>query len=376
MNFSVIIVAAGTGKRMDINESKLLLRYEDTTVIEKTISAFNECENIRNIVLVTNDEKIITKAKSFSKISNIVHGGEQRQDSVRNALNLSDLEEYVLIHDGARPFITKELIKKVCENTITLGNATPGIKLKDTIKVIDCNQVISTPNRDNLVAIQTPQGFKTELLKRAYEFAYTNQIYGTDDAYLIELIGEKSYIVDGDYENIKITTIDDLKYLKRSDKMFRTGLGYDVHKLVQGRELILGGVKIPHSLGLLGHSDADVLIHSIMDALLGASALGDIGKHFPDTDNKYKDANSLILLKEVCQIIKDKGYSIINIDATIVAQKPKLLPFMDEMKTKLSKVMEIDVNNINIKATTTETLGFEGREEGISSMCNCLLLKS
>ena len=155
----------------------------------------------------------------------------------------------------------------------------------------------------------------------------------------------------------------------------RIGSGYDVHKLVEGRKLILGGVEIEHSKGLLGHSDADVIVHAIMDAILGAAALGDIGKHFPDTDNKFKDISSMTLLKEVFHLIDNKGYCIINIDATIVAQKPKLAPYIDNMRKNIADVLNISVDDINIKATTEEKLGFTGREEGISASAVCLIDK-
>ncbi|WP_409229343.1 2-C-methyl-D-erythritol 2,4-cyclodiphosphate synthase [Gudongella sp. SC589] len=156
----------------------------------------------------------------------------------------------------------------------------------------------------------------------------------------------------------------------------RVGIGYDVHKLVEGRRLVIGGVQIPHEMGLLGHSDADVLVHSLMDAILGAMSAGDIGKHFPDTDMEYKDISSMILLERVFQVMKEKGYRLVNADNVIAAQRPKLAPFIDQMRENIAEVLQVPVEDIGVKATTTERLGFEGREEGISSYSTCLLEKS
>ena len=215
--------------------------------------------------------------------------------------------------------------------------------------------------------MQTPQGFRFGLLKEAFEKAMAEGFYGTDDASLVERLGHAVAIVPGEYTNIKITTPEDLTM------EMRIGTGYDVHKLVEERDLILGGVNIPYEKGLLGHSDADVLTHALMDALLGAAALGDIGKLFPDNDDSFKGISSIELLKRVKSALDDKGYSLGNADVTVICQKPKLAGYIDEMRKNIAQALDTDVDRISIKATTTEKLGFTGRGEGIAAEAVCIL---
>lgn len=215
--------------------------------------------------------------------------------------------------------------------------------------------------------MQTPQGFDTAAIKAAYEAAYAEGFYGTDDAGIAERAGLEIRIVPGSYDNIKITTREDLSMETR------VGTGYDVHRLEEGRKLILGGVDIPFERGLLGHSDADVLVHAIMDALLGAAALGDIGKLFPDTDDRYKGISSIELLKNVREAIENAGYSICNIDATLIAQKPRIAPYIEDMRTNIAAALSIEKDRVSVKATTTEKLGFTGRQEGMEAQAVCIL---
>ncbi len=309
----------------------------------------------------------------------------------------------VLIHDGARPLVSRAVIDAVIEGCAARGAAIPAVPVKDTIKQItisDCGAVVnSTPERSSLRAVQTPQGFDSALLKRAYD-ACSPETAVTDDASLVEAISEPVYIVDGDEMNIKITTPSDLgraeQLLKERSaeahadntidnnidaakaaivSLPRTGMGYDVHAFAENRKLILGGVDIPHDRGLLGHSDADVLIHAVMDALLGAAALGDIGKHFPDTDPRYKGISSLLLLGHVADLLHSHGWTIINIDATVIAQRPKIAPHIPQMKKNMAEVLKISESQINIKGTTTERLGFTGREEGIASQAIASIIR-
>ena len=254
------------------------------------------------------------------------------------------------------------------------------------MKFIDAqNFVTYTPPRSKLVEVQTPQGFRRELLLRAYEQAAEDNFLGTDDSSLVERIGDKIKIVKSDYSNIKITTPEDLLMAEsllpdeiqpavtHTAALPRIGMGYDVHKLVHDRKLILGNVKIDYELGLAGHSDADVLIHAIIDAMLGAAALGDIGQHFPDSDIRYKGIDSGELLKRVDMLIKAHGYKIGNIDSTIVAQKPKLSPYILKIRARLAEILQIDSSLISVKATTTEGLGFTGKGEGIAAYATVLI---
>ncbi len=283
--------------------------------------------------------------------------------------------DIVVIHDGVRPFVTQDLIKRVVAAAKTEGAASAGVKAKDTIKETKKdNRVTATIPRQNLWLTQTPQAFKFELLKEAYQSAYDEKFYGTDDASLVERIGKKVKMIEGSYENIKITTSEDLiiaealmKKKTGSKINFRSGFGYDSHRFAAGRKLILGGVGIPFDKGLKGHSDADALIHAICDALLGAAGCGDIGRHFPDNDPEYKDISSMILLKRVKKIIKAKGFSINNVDATVVMEMPKLAPYAAQMVSNIALALDIAETSVNIKAKTNEGMGFTGRNEGVAA---------
>lgn len=372
-----IIAAAGSGSRMNMNRSKLLLELEGKTVIEKTLDTFAKNAHIDSIIVATSDEDVARICSGKDKLMAIVPGGRERQDSINGALSLIDDEDaIVLVQDGARPFASSSLIDNIIKAAYEEGASIPAVPLKDTVKTVDRNHVGTTLERSSLVSVQTPQGFKASLLKKAYENAMEGQLIVTDDSSMVELLGHKVAIVMGEYGNIKITTREDLRYLGGNEMDIRTGVGYDVHRLVEGRDLILGGVKIPHALGLLGHSDADVLLHAVMDSILGAIGQGDIGRHFPDTDESYKGISSIKLLEHVKKVLDESGYTISNLDCLIIAQKPKVLPYTPQMRSNIASVLEIMEDRVNVKATTTEKLGFEGREEGISSMVSCLVVKN
>jgi 2-C-methyl-D-erythritol 4-phosphate cytidylyltransferase / 2-C-methyl-D-erythritol 2,4-cyclodiphosphate synthase len=271
-----------------------------------------------------------------------------------------------------RPFVTEELIKQVVDSAKAMGAVTTGVKAKDTIKEVkEDNMVWVTIPRQNLWLTQTPQAFDFEFLKKAYQTAYNENFYGTDDASLVERLGKEVKMIEGSYENIKITTNEDMlmadALIKKKNKVgFRSGFGYDSHRFDAGRKLVLGGVEIPFDKGLYGHSDADALIHAICDALLGAAGAGDIGRHFPDNDPEYKNISSVILLERVNKIIKAKGIDINNIDATVVMEQPKLAPYAAKMVSNIARVLKITKDCINIKAKTNEGMGFTGRNEGIA----------
>jgi 2-C-methyl-D-erythritol 4-phosphate cytidylyltransferase/2-C-methyl-D-erythritol 2,4-cyclodiphosphate synthase len=341
MRTVAIIPAGGAGKRLKAQKAKQYLLLDGVPVLVHTLRVFQQAKIIDEIVLVlpANDvasaqKKLINKY-GLTKLKAVVAGGKERQDSVRNGLAaITQACNIVVIHDAVRPFVTTELIKKVVAAAKSFGAASVGVKAKDTIKETKKgNMVAATIPRQNLWLTQTPQAFKFDLLKKAYKAAYDKKFYGTDDASLVERIGSKVKMIDGSYENIKITTSEDLilaKALmkKKSEEMnFRSGFGYDSHRFAYGRKLFLGGVEIPFDKGLQGHSDADALIHAICDALLGAAGCGDIGRHFPDTDPVYKNISSIVFLERVKKIIAEKGFSINNIDATVVMEKPKLAPY-------------------------------------------------
>jgi len=371
---AVIIAAAGSGTRMGGGIPKQFLEIEGKPVLVKTALAFSQNQYIDGFFVVTGEEYIEKSKKlleGIDKFMGVVAGGAQRQDSVYNGLKVLQADmDYVLVHDAARPFVAQEIINRVVEKAVEKGTAVAAVAVKDTIKTIeDEEQFKSTLPRNQLRSVQTPQGFRKNIIVKAYEKACAEEFYGTDDAALVERMGVPVYVVEGSYDNIKITTKEDMPM------EYRIGTGYDVHRFAENRRLILGGVEVPYELGLLGHSDADVLVHAVMDALLGAAALGDIGRHFPDSDEKYKGASSMKLLENVSDLLENKGYSIGNIDATIIAQEPKLSPFIEEMKINIAETLKISHNKVNIKATTTERLGFTGRKEGIASEAVCILNK-
>lgn len=380
---AVIIPAAGSGSRLKTSIPKQFMKIQGKPILAMTIEAFENNRYIDEIMIVCSEgflpyckEEIINKYE-FKKVSQLVAGGKERQDSIWNALKLVGTEmDYVLVHDGARPYVTEAVIQSVLEETLAHGAAIAAVPSKDTVKVLEEGCFRQTLDRSKLYNVQTPQGFKTSLLKESYKQAYDENFYGTDDAMLVERLGEKVYLAQGDYRNFKITTPDDLETLPKAnqERIPRIGTGYDVHQLVENRELILGGVTIPFEKGLLGHSDADVLTHAVMDALLGAAALGDLGKHFPDNDLNFKGISSLLLLERVAELLFEEGYEIGNIDCTIIAQRPKLAGFIEEMRANMSGILKVDVNNINIKATTTERLGFSGREEGIAAQASAIIV--
>lgn len=380
MKVTAIIAAAGQGKRMGRGINKVFIPLSHCPVLVHTVRKFSQCEAIDNLVIVTGPDEVAEVRELLASVDNIkpwkvVAGGSERQYSIANALAVVDYDcKITLVHDGARPLIELQTIESVIAAACQYRAAGAAVPVKDTIKTVDAEGFITeTPPRHTLWAIQTPQAFDTELLRQAYLSAAEDGYLGTDDASLVERMGIKVKIVPGSYNNIKITTPEDLiiaeALLKRggNGNMTRVGIGYDVHRLVENRKLILGGVEIEYHLGLEGHSDADVLLHAIKDALLGAAALGDIGRHFPDSDQQYKGASSLLLLAKVKEIIADHGYSANNIDATIVAQKPKLADYIPQMNKNIAKTLGISDNQVNIKATTTEGLGFTGQGQGISA---------
>lgn len=375
---SAIIAAAGAGRRMGSGRNKVFLPLAGQPILAVSCQALAACEPIGELVIaaapgeVAEVHSLLTQYPP-GKPWQVVAGGEERQYSIAKALAAVCAEaEYILVHDAARPLVQGDDICRVLEAAVQYEAAGLAVPMKDTVKQIDEEQfAVDTPPRQSLWAIQTPQAFAASLLRRAYNQADEEGFLGTDDASLVERLGVKVKLVQGSYSNIKITTPEDsmvaeVLYRKRQEEM-RIGIGYDVHRFSAGRKLILGGVEIPYELGLEGHSDADVLLHAIKDALLGAAALGDIGRHFPDTDEQYRGASSLLLLQRVKEILGVKGYSVHNLDATIIAEKPRLASYIPQMNRTIADTLGIDTGQVNIKATTTEGLGFTGRCEGIAA---------
>lgn len=372
---TAVLACGGHSQRMGTN--KLLIDLCGKSVIRRSCEALASSEYINSIVVSAPSElhEIYKKElEGIDKPIKFVVSGSTRQESVKNACAFVS-DEIICIHDGARPLVSLKEINSCIENAFEFEASIVCTKTKDTVRIKNKNGSFS-PNRDSVYIVRTPQCFDAKIYKQAIESA-TSEF--TDDAQLFDSIGKPVHITEGRYENIKLTTKEDVDTAvsilrsKGEDKKMRIGHGYDVHKLVYDRKLILGGVEIDYEKGLLGHSDADVLTHALMDSILGACAMGDIGKLFPDSDMKYKGADSIELLKEVCKRIREKGFEIENADITVIAQSPKLAPFIDKMRENLSKAMSIELDCISVKATTEEGLGFTGSKEGISAHSVCLV---
>ncbi|MBQ8617025.1 MAG: 2-C-methyl-D-erythritol 2,4-cyclodiphosphate synthase [Clostridia bacterium] len=384
---AAVIVAAGRGSRMGLDRNKVLYPLCGEPIVVRTARAFTDCGLFDGgVVVVTGADDIAEMKHMFEDagvaVRAVVEGGADRQASVFCGIAACDENaDIIAIHDGARPLVTREVIARTIESAKQYGSGVAAVMLKDTIKRVDENGcVIDTPIRDMLRAVQTPQTFDAKLIRAAharYQNGNEAGLRATDDAMLAEWMGHTVRLTQGDVENIKLTTPEDMLLAgevlvrrgeaKKEGSTMRIGHGYDVHRLVEGRKLILCGVEIPHTVGLLGHSDADVAYHALTDALLGAAAMGDIGRHFPDTDPAYKGADSGKLLDHVMTLIWAKGYVVGNVDVTIIAQKPKLKDYIETMRENIAAHLKVDLDCVNVKATTTEKLGFEGEMLGIST---------
>lgn len=395
-----VIVAAGKGRRMGIDMPKQLLPFGTSTILGTSAYRFASHKDMDGIVIVAPSDgsldeiykEIAAECEERSGreagFVSIVRGGAERGDSVKEGLKRvseisasagTDPEQViVLIHDAVRPGISADIISRNIEALESCKAVCTAIPASDSIRMINIEKsgydgalplkeamtypIMNTDvvRRDLVFRAQTPQSFRLSDINAAYAEADRNGYASTDDASIAEYAGLRVALVEGSAANNKITHLEDIHMGTR------VGTGYDVHRLVPGRALILCGTPIPNKLGLDGHSDADVATHALMDALLGAAGLGDIGRHFPDTDDKYKGADSMKLLAEVRRMLGE--VKINNADITIIAQAPKLAPYIEQMTLNVSKVLGIPESAVNVKATTEEGLGFTGRGEGIAAM--------
>ncbi len=383
---TAIVVAGGKGVRMGGDLPKQYMQLRGRPVMWHTLMCFERAESIASIVVVVRAEDLqychqeVLGDGLFCKVRAVVAGGAERADSVRAGLEATESsDEIILVHDAVRPFVSAELIGRVVAAAAQWGAALPCLPVKETIKVVDGKWVRSTPQRQTLQGAQTPQGFRRDILSRAH--AADRVPEATDDAMLVEDLGLPVRVVAGEEVNRKLTTPADWAWaqhhLAEEEHMakveMRVGQGYDVHRLGPDRRLVLGGVEVPFHLGLEGHSDADVLTHAIIDALVGAIGEGDIGRLFPDDDAQYENISSLILLQRVGALLAQRGAEIVNVDAVVMAQRPKLAPHIDAMRAALAEVLGVELATVSIKATTTERLGFVGREEGMAAQAVALV---
>jgi len=299
-------------------------------------------------------------------------GGATRQATVRNALaHLPNGVRFVAVHDAARPLVSHTLLDRLVETALRYGTAIPALPVQDTLKRSDdAQRVRATVPREGLYRVQTPQIFRADwLLDAHHRAAEAGFEQATDDAQLLERADYPVHLVEGDPRNLKLTTPDDLHLLRLhigEGALTRTGIGYDIHRLTEGRTLMLGGVAIDYPYGLQGHSDADVMLHAICDALLGAAALGDIGQHFPNTDPRWKDAPSLTLLGHVRALLMKHGWQPLHIDAMALAEAPKLAPYIPEMRQRIARTLGILPEQVSIKATTNEGMDAVGERRAIA----------
>lgn len=358
------ILAAGSGTRFGGDKTQELLQRRE--LWKWSYEAFKSHPEVCGVLLVGSERNL--EALRSVDSSGVVLGGLTRQESSRKALEaLPPDAEAILIHDAARPFVTGELISRVIAGIRESGASGAGLKVTDTVKMVT-GQAIETLDRARLVAMQTPQGARVDLLKRALG---AKNLEVTDDLAALEAIGITPKIVEGDPNNFKVTTMTDLARARQllGFPESRTGLGYDIHPFSQdpSRTLMLGGVAFPGHSALEGHSDADVVLHAITDAILGAASMGDIGVHFPNTEAKWEGADSKLFLLHAANLVRHDGWQIISVDVSLVAETPKVMKKAAEIQDAIAKCLEIEPQRVNLKATTNEKLGAIGRSEGIAA---------
>jgi 2-C-methyl-D-erythritol 4-phosphate cytidylyltransferase/2-C-methyl-D-erythritol 2,4-cyclodiphosphate synthase len=390
MFVSAIIAAGGRGVRLGADRPKQFLEIGGRSLLDLSLDALLASDRVDEVIVALPEEHLLAASESgreFIKPVAFVAGGPRRQDSVANAFARSNAgAEVILIHDAARPFVTAELIAKTIDGARAHGAAIAAIPVRDTVKQAGMagadgsHPITSTIPRETIFLAQTPQAFRRPVLARA--LAEGRGIDATDEAMLVERLGEPVHVVEGDAANIKVTTPADLEGARarrsgaRSAEergVLRIGTGYDLHRLVARRPLILGGVRIPFDFGLDGHSDADIVCHAVTDAVLGAAAAGDIGRLFPDTDPAWKNADSIAMLQGAVANVHALGYRVSNVDVTVIAERPKLLPHLAAMRANLAAALAVDVECVSIKGKTNEGQDATGRGEAMACHAVALL---
>jgi 2-C-methyl-D-erythritol 4-phosphate cytidylyltransferase/2-C-methyl-D-erythritol 2,4-cyclodiphosphate synthase len=416
MHVTAIIAAGGRGERFGGAEPKQLLSVGGTPILARSVDAFTSHPSVDAVIvalppaLADHPPAYLRSARAFARHGEeaemrpgtgtpvwIVAGGARRQDSVANAFRAAgETTDVIVIHDAARPFATAELIARTIAAAAESGAAVAAVRSRDTVKRTDRvaaasgRTVLETIPRDTIYLAQTPQAFRREVLRRALEIGARDLVEATDEAALVERAGLPVRLVDGEASNIKITTPDDMvlgeaiaaresairnpqSAISRPARTGRAGTGYDLHRLVAGRPLMLGGVRIPSERGALGHSDADVVCHSVTDAILGAAGLGDIGRHFPDSDPRWKDADSIELLRRVAALVSAEGFVVGNVDVTVVLESPKIRDYVDAMRAALAAAIGIDPARVSVKGKTNEGVDAVGRGEAIAAHAIALI---
>ena len=381
-NNLAIILSGGTGKRFDTSKPKQFYKLNKKTIVETTVEKFVN-SNFFNCIIVVCHKDFFKFTKSLFNNTNIkvILGGENRQKSVFNGLSAAKSfnPKYVLIHDAVRPFFSMNLLRRVLKNLEGEISVIPSINVYDSVRYFK-NKKYSNVFRENLKLIQTPQGFCFNSIYEAHK--KNKESIHTDDSMILYELKNKIRLIKGEKMNFKITTKEDYNIgkliVKENNNMsdIRVGTGFDVHKFKKGKKLKLFGISIPFDKSLDGHSDADVGFHSIVDAILGGLCLGDIGNHFPPTDKKWKNKQSIFFMTHVKKLLKNEKFKINNLDVTLICEKPKVSQYQKRFIKSVAEALDIDCRKINIKGTTTEKLGFLGREEGIACQVSVTLSKN
>jgi 2-C-methyl-D-erythritol 4-phosphate cytidylyltransferase/2-C-methyl-D-erythritol 2,4-cyclodiphosphate synthase len=399
MYVSALIAAGGRGVRLGGDRPKQFLAIGGRSILEMSAGALAASDRIDEIVIALPGDHLDEVAAAWPAMPtpvSFVAGGARRQDSVANAFaRAAGRADVILIHDAARPFLTADLIARAIDGALAHGAAIAAIAVRDTVKQAGdpdrdgSRPIRATIPRDTVFLAQTPQAFRRDVLARALEAG--KAIDATDEAMLVERLGLPVHVIDGDPRNMKITTPDDFAAAQAvalqtssarlegdgfSHRQIRIGNGYDLHVLVPGRPLILAGVTVPFDRGLDGHSDADIVCHAVTDAILGAAGIGDIGRLFPDTDPQWKGADSIKLLEGAAARVHEAGYRVSNVDVTVIAQRPKLLPYLEAMRANLAAALAVDVAAISVKGKTNEGVDSMGRGESMAAHAVALIARA
>lgn len=376
-----IVVAGGAGKRMGGGVPKQFLLLGGRPILDRTISVFAASPSIDGIVLALPQgvpEETRDSYRDMPKVLEVVGGGAERQDSVRNALDAVPPDaEVILVHDGVRPFVSDDLLARCASLARKHGAVVPVVPVRETVKEWDREgKVLGTVDRSRLFRAQTPQAFRAGILREAYRKAAEEGCRGTDDAALVESAGTRVAPIPGEDGNLKITTPEELRMAEgmlRERPDFRVGIGVDAHRLVEGRDLWLGGVRIESDKGLLGHSDGDVLLHAIADAIYGGMGDRDIGHHFPPGAEETKGISSRRILSHARGRMAELGFGLLGLDAVVVCESPKIAPIASSLRASIAGILSVPEDRVSLKGKTTEGMGFEGRGEGISAWAVALL---
>jgi 2-C-methyl-D-erythritol 4-phosphate cytidylyltransferase/2-C-methyl-D-erythritol 2,4-cyclodiphosphate synthase len=381
-DFAAVVVAAGRSTRFGGSLPKQFLDVGGRPLLERAVRALRERPAVAGVVVVLPADLLegpdADRVRGWPGVTAVVAGGPARSDSVRRGLRVVPPLPHVLVHDAARPLAGPDLVERVIEATRIHGAAVPCVPIPDTVKRVDSEgRVEATVDRSTLRAAQTPQGARRDWLVEALDRAAAEGAAVTDEAAALERAGRPVQVVAGDPRNVKITTPEDLAVLRDREGEaamdVRVGTGFDIHRFAEGRRLVLGGTEFEGETGLLGHSDADVVLHAVMDALLGAAGLGDIGVLYPPDDPRFAGADSAGLATDVARRVAAAGFEIVNVDLTVLAERPKIRPKAAAMRESVARCFGLEPGRVGLKATTLEGLGALGRREGIACQAVALL---